>query len=72
MGAKKLIQSGHCSPGPGRQSQNGGVAASSLSLAALSAPVQSGFLNSPQNTDLPWSRENTAAFQNNNLNGLNS
>lgn len=28
MGAKKLIQSGHCSPGPGHQSQNGGVAAS--------------------------------------------
>lgn len=61
MGAKKLIQSGHCSPGPGHQSQNGGVAASSLSLAALSAPVQSGLLNGHQYTGLSWRSGNTAA-----------
>lgn len=62
MGAKKLIQSGHCSPGPGHQSQNGGVAASSLSLAALSAPVQSGLLYSRRHTGLSWKRGNTAAL----------
>lgn len=45
MEAEPLIQSGHCSPGPGHQSQNGGVAASSLSLPALSAPGLSGLLN---------------------------
>lgn len=45
MEAEPLIQSGHCSHGPGHQSQNGGVAASSLSLPALSAPGLSGLLN---------------------------
>lgn len=38
MEAERLTQTRHCSPGPGHQSQNGGVAASPLSLPALSAP----------------------------------
>lgn len=38
MEAELLTQSGHCSPGLGHQSQNGGAVAPSLSLHALSAP----------------------------------
>ena len=55
MEAQRLTQSGHCSPGPGHQSQNdcGGAAASSLSLPALSAPAPglSGLLNNQHYTD---------------------
>lgn len=62
MGAVQFIQSGHCSPGPGHQSQNGGVAASSLSLPALSAPARSGLLNSHHYTGLSWNSGNTVAY----------
>lgn len=53
MEAQRLTQSRHCSPGPGHQSQNGGVAASSLSLPALSAPAPglSDLLNNQHYTD---------------------
>lgn len=52
MGAQQPGQSGLCSPEPGHQVQDGGAAASSSSLPALSAPGLSGPLTSQLHG--PW------------------